>query len=157
MHSRKPADPERMVIKLIIMPWQLRSIADCLNRSFFSKDEKVDYIDAVLCLQSTPSKTPADLVPGARSRYDDFVATHINQTLQIHYTVWSYSYLFGEPRIMLTITRAPSSHGIDGSSGNSNRPCAMNAAIREPYRESKSSPTSPTPKEHEHEQGTYTI
>ncbi|TQB76544.1 hypothetical protein MPDQ_007465 [Monascus purpureus] len=37
--------------------------------SFFSKDEKVDYIDAVLCLQSTPSKTPADLVPGARSRW----------------------------------------------------------------------------------------
>lgn len=79
---------------IIIMPWQLRSIADCLDRSFFSKDEKVDYIDAVLCLQSTPSRTPADLVPGARSRYDDFVATHINQTLQIHYTVWSYSHLF---------------------------------------------------------------
>lgn len=28
-----------------------------------------------------------DLVPGARSRYDDLVATHINQTLTIHATV----------------------------------------------------------------------
>lgn len=45
------------------------------------------YTDAVTCLQSLPAQTPSDLVPGAKSRYDDFVAVHMNQTLTIHYTV----------------------------------------------------------------------
>lgn len=26
------------------------------------------------------------MAPGAKTRFDDFVATHINQTLSIHYT-----------------------------------------------------------------------
>lgn len=52
-----------------------------------SKSERQAYTDAVTCLQRLPSKTPAELVPGAKSRYDDFVATHINQTLKIHGTV----------------------------------------------------------------------
>ena len=33
-----------------------------------------------------PSKNNATAVPGAKSRYDDFVAVHINQTLTIHST-----------------------------------------------------------------------
>lgn len=37
-------------------------------------------------MQKLPARTPRDLVPGVRSRYDDFVATHINQTTTIHYT-----------------------------------------------------------------------
>lgn len=57
-----------------------------ITRSTFSTTQKKAYINAVLCLQSKPSKTPSDLVPGAKTRYDDFVATHINQTLEIHYT-----------------------------------------------------------------------
>ncbi|KAI1763534.1 Di-copper centre-containing protein [Hypoxylon sp. FL1150] len=51
-----------------------------------SQIERKAYTDAVLCLQSLPAKTPASLVPGAKSRYDDFVATHINQTAYIHYS-----------------------------------------------------------------------
>ncbi|KAI0114600.1 Di-copper centre-containing protein [Hypoxylon sp. NC0597] len=51
-----------------------------------SEDERMAYTDAVLCLQSLPANTPTSLVPGARSRYDDFVASHINQTLYIHYS-----------------------------------------------------------------------
>ena len=47
--------------------------------------EKTAYINAVLCLQSKPSLT-GSFVPGAKSRYDDFVAIHINQTLTIHGT-----------------------------------------------------------------------
>lgn len=43
------------------------------------------YVRAVRCLQSKPSIS-GDLAPGARNRYDDFVATHINQTLSIHST-----------------------------------------------------------------------
>jgi tyrosinase len=53
----------------------------------FTRNEKKAYINSVLCLQDLPSQTPNELAPGTMSRYDDFVATHINQTLIIHYTV----------------------------------------------------------------------
>ncbi|KAH7037046.1 uncharacterized protein B0I36DRAFT_313204 [Microdochium trichocladiopsis] len=33
-----------------------------------------------------PSKIPEGVAPGAKSRYDDFVAVHINQTKTIHFT-----------------------------------------------------------------------
>ncbi|KAJ4300006.1 hypothetical protein N0V90_005254 [Kalmusia sp. IMI 367209] len=55
--------------------------------STLSAPEKKAYIAAVQCLNSKPSKTPLSLAPGAKTRYDDFVATHINQTLTIHGTV----------------------------------------------------------------------
>ncbi|KAI5779941.1 hypothetical protein DFH27DRAFT_364301 [Peziza echinospora] len=65
-----------------------------------STSERKAYIDAVLCLQAKPSKSDPVKVPGARSRYDDFVAVHVNQTLSIHgtanflswhrYYTWSY-------------------------------------------------------------------
>lgn len=51
-----------------------------------SKKERKAYTDAVVCLQAKQTKTPASLLPGARSRFDDWVGTHINQTLTIHYT-----------------------------------------------------------------------
>ena len=51
-----------------------------------SKKERKSYTDAVLCLQKKQSKTPASLIPGPRSRFDDWVGTHINQTNNIHYT-----------------------------------------------------------------------
>ncbi|KAH8886663.1 Di-copper centre-containing protein [Thozetella sp. PMI_491] len=60
--------------------------------------ERQDYISAAKCLQSTPAKSPRSLVPGARTRYDDFVATHINQTDWIHNTAnflsWHRYYLW---------------------------------------------------------------
>ncbi|KAH9207630.1 tyrosinase [Leptodontidium sp. 2 PMI_412] len=62
--------------------------------------ERKAYTDAVLCLQSKPARTNQTLVPGAKSRYDDFVWTHIEQTLTIHgtanflswhrYFTWTY-------------------------------------------------------------------
>lgn len=53
----------------------------------FTTVEKKDYINAVLCLQKKPALTPTSLIPGVRTRYDDFVGTHINQTNSIHNTV----------------------------------------------------------------------
>jgi tyrosinase len=50
------------------------------------KKERKDYIKAVKCLFDLPAKT-RDFADGARTRHDDFVAVHINQTLQIHQTV----------------------------------------------------------------------
>ncbi|KAK3325055.1 hypothetical protein B0H66DRAFT_109635 [Apodospora peruviana] len=51
-----------------------------------STSDKKAYITAVKCLQSKPANYPASVAPGAKTRFDDFVATHINQTLSIHYT-----------------------------------------------------------------------
>ncbi|KAK8013273.1 hypothetical protein PG991_009544 [Apiospora marii] len=51
-----------------------------------STTERKSYTDAVLCLQKLPARTPTSLVPGARTRFDDFLASHINQTQTIHYT-----------------------------------------------------------------------
>ncbi|KAF2157468.1 tyrosinase [Myriangium duriaei CBS 260.36] len=63
-----------------------------------SSSQKTAYINAVLCLQSKPSKIQN--APGAKTRYDDFVAVHIQQTLTIHgtgnflswhrYFTWAY-------------------------------------------------------------------
>ncbi|TEA17227.1 Tyrosinase-like protein orsC [Colletotrichum sidae] len=65
-----------------------------------SGSEKKAYTSAVNCLLTKPSKLEADFAPGARNRYDDFVAVHINQTLSIHgtgnfltwhrYFTWAY-------------------------------------------------------------------
>ncbi|KAK4247294.1 tyrosinase-like protein [Corynascus novoguineensis] len=51
-----------------------------------SEDERLAYVNAVKCLQNKPPRTPATVAPGARSRFDDFVVTHIQQTLDIHYS-----------------------------------------------------------------------
>lgn len=50
------------------------------------KKERKEYIKAVKCLFDLPSVS-RDFAEGARTRHDDFVATHINQTRQIHQTV----------------------------------------------------------------------
>lgn len=65
-----------------------------------SKADRKAYTDAVVCLQSKTAKTPSSIIPGAKSRFDDWVGTHINQTMTIHYTgtflgwhryfVWQY-------------------------------------------------------------------
>ena len=61
--------------------------ASNIARSTLSATEKKEYISAVQCLSKLPAKTPAALAAGAKNRYDDFVATHVNQTLSIHGTV----------------------------------------------------------------------
>ncbi|KAF2032838.1 Di-copper centre-containing protein [Setomelanomma holmii] len=68
--------------------------------STLSAQERIDYTSAVNCLAKLPAKTPAGIAAGAKNRYDDFVASHINQTLSIHgtgnflswhrYFTWAY-------------------------------------------------------------------
>jgi tyrosinase len=48
--------------------------------------ERKAYTAAVTCLTKAPSKLSASQYPGAKSRYDDFVAIHIKNTLSIHGT-----------------------------------------------------------------------
>lgn len=52
-----------------------------------SSEERIAYTDALNCLMDKPAKTPSDVAAGAKTRYDDFIVTHINQTLSIHSTV----------------------------------------------------------------------
>jgi len=92
-----------------------------------SDDEKIAYTDAVKCLMNKPSIS-GSAIPGAKSRFDDFVGVHINQTLSIHATVKGLSY----PRILhsLTFSRATSCHGIATSLGPGNMHCAKSAAMK---------------------------
>ena len=64
-------------------------VADICCRRALSKNDRKAYTEAVLCLQSLPPRSSPSDVPGARSRFDDFVAVHINQTGIIHHTVSS--------------------------------------------------------------------
>ncbi|PVH67724.1 putative tyrosinase, partial [Cadophora sp. DSE1049] len=64
----------------------LRNLSVRKEWGTLSTTERVAYTNAVLCLQNKTASTPTSLIPGVRTRYDDFVGTHINQTLRIHYT-----------------------------------------------------------------------
>lgn len=70
------------------------------RRSDLSIPEREDYIKAVLCLQKKPAKVPSNIAPGAKSRFDDFVAFHMTQAMMLHdtthlfashrYFIWAY-------------------------------------------------------------------
>ncbi|KAJ0109609.1 hypothetical protein J7T55_014171 [Diaporthe amygdali] len=68
------------------------------GRSDLGLSEREDYINAVLCLQSLPSRHDSAKVPGAKSRFDDFVAVHIEMTFSVHGTAsflgWHRVYLW---------------------------------------------------------------
>ncbi|KAK5659246.1 hypothetical protein OQA88_1338 [Cercophora sp. LCS_1] len=49
-----------------------------------SKPERRSYIVAVKCLQAKPSLLDPISFPGAKSLFDDFVAIHLMQTMNIH-------------------------------------------------------------------------
>jgi hypothetical protein len=57
------------------------------TRGDISATEKKAYIAAMLCIMQKPSKLDPTKFPGAKSRYDDFVVVHMNQTMTIHGTV----------------------------------------------------------------------
>lgn len=46
--------------------------------------EREAYTSAVKCLQKLPTRSDKHKVPGARSRFDDFMATHITMTPYVH-------------------------------------------------------------------------
>ena len=52
-----------------------RSSSADVYRSALTRPERKNYIDAVKCLSKKPALTPASVSAGARSRFDDFVAT----------------------------------------------------------------------------------
>ncbi|KAK3383479.1 hypothetical protein B0T24DRAFT_688013 [Lasiosphaeria ovina] len=72
----------------------------------FTTADKKSYIAAMLCIMSKPSKLDQKKYPGAKTRYDDFVAVHMNQTLSIHNTgnflSWHRYYLWSFHRVLKT-------------------------------------------------------
>lgn len=68
------------------------------NYSHLSPAAQKHYTSSILCLQSLPARTPSNISNGTKSRYDDFIATHIQQTLTIHYTAsflsWHRYYIY---------------------------------------------------------------
>lgn len=118
-------------------------------------EERTAYTSALNCLMNLPAKTPSSLAAGAKTRYDDWVVTHINQTLTIHSTVSirptiSFFLLLFSPTASPSPIKAPtqittriiylkmscrqtSSAGTGGSFGRWNRACAMSATTPAPF------------------------
>lgn len=83
-------------------------------RRHLSKQEKSAYINAVKCLQAKPAITPTSIAPGVVSRYEDFVTTHILQTLSIHFVVSIIDMYYKIQNLALLLgRRVISYHGID--------------------------------------------
>ncbi|KAL8951513.1 MAG: hypothetical protein Q9222_002516 [Ikaeria aurantiellina] len=57
-----------------------------------SKRERREYIQAVQCIRQKPARSSNTTVPGARTRYDDWLATHIINTLQVHFSGLFFQY-----------------------------------------------------------------
>ncbi|KAL5324833.1 hypothetical protein ACEPPN_005952 [Leptodophora sp. 'Broadleaf-Isolate-01'] len=64
----------------------LRDVVIRRDWDHLSPTDRTSYTNSVLCLMGKPSLLNQTLYPGAKTRYDDFVAVHINQTLSIHGT-----------------------------------------------------------------------
>lgn len=99
-----------------------------------SGDEMIAYTSALNCLMQLAAKTPSELAPGAKTRYDDWVTAHINQTLVIHGTVRTND---GIPTQKKKIANSSSdrqifSAGTVYSPGRWSRACATSAIIPAP-------------------------
>lgn len=102
-----------------------------------SHRERRSYIDSILCLQRLPPQTPSAVAAGAKTRYDDFLATHINQTWQIHRTVSvAYQNDIRNELLRLINFRARFWRGIGISSTHSKRLFVMNVATAVTCRKS---------------------
>lgn len=53
--------------------------------STLSRPDRLSYISAIYCLANRTALTPLTLMPGARTRYDDFISTHILQAPFVHF------------------------------------------------------------------------
>lgn len=98
------------------------------SRSALSKHEKLNYIDAVKCLHAKPALTPSAIAGGAKSRFDDFIVTHVKQTKWVHGTVRLARLCV--VLCKLTSGRPTSSLGTVTISGPTSSSCVTNAATR---------------------------
>ena len=82
----------------------LKNVAVRREWSMLTKPERRNYIDAIKCLHSKPALTPASVASGARSRFDDFVVTHVLQTYSVHATAnflsWHRYYIYAYEQLL---------------------------------------------------------
>lgn len=72
------------------------SATDCsraCDRRKLNTTEKADYIRAVKCLHEKLPAITTDTVPGASTRFEDFIGVHKLQTPNIHFVVFVTSLL----------------------------------------------------------------
>lgn len=64
---------------------------DVATRGTLSPQSRIDYTNAVQCLQQKAAISSKSTVPGARSHFDDFSAAHIQQAPYVHFSVCIFS------------------------------------------------------------------
>ncbi|CAG9945977.1 unnamed protein product [Clonostachys rosea f. rosea IK726] len=62
------------------------------NRRTLSVQNRLKYLDALKCLMKKPPQSSENDIPGARSRYDDFLGTHIINADNVHFVGVFYPY-----------------------------------------------------------------
>lgn len=72
------------------------------HRRKLTTAEKADYIRAVKCLHEQLPAITTETVPGAVSRFDDFIGVHKLQTPYIHFVVRASMMIFSEFQITFT-------------------------------------------------------
>lgn len=98
-------------------------------RNALSLTERIAYTDAVLCLKSKDPLTPPSVSPGTLSRFDDFQATHVNQSSWVH---WSVSTSFRNLMHPTDFHRFTSCHGTATSCIHMRRLSVTSAATLAP-------------------------
>lgn len=102
--SKRDSEACSLANTAIRQDWYVDSVKNLhlltLPREHMSKPDRKAYIEAVQCLRTLPSKSDTLWAPAAKTRFDDFVAIHVNQTMYIHgnglfltwhrYFVWAY-------------------------------------------------------------------
>lgn len=63
-----------------------------------SNEDRKSFTDAIMCLKQVPTTVDGAAYPGVKSRYDEYVATHIDMTMNIHVTAdflaWHRNYIW---------------------------------------------------------------
>lgn len=100
-----------------------------------NKPERKSYIAAVKCLRTKPSLLDPVAFPGSKSLFDDFVAIHLVQTLNIHLSVsFSFTSTLSTSHAIAPNThlskRQPSSPGTDTSHTPTRKGFATTVAIQ---------------------------
>jgi hypothetical protein len=107
MHTEECIRSTRVVCTHSIFAPEVHSVNMCIFRSMLTKPERRNYIDAIKCLHSKPALTPASVASGARSRFDDFVVTHVLQTYSVHATVGFKRGIPGRGKLRSLLYRRP--------------------------------------------------
>lgn len=79
MHKQEHEDEKGMVRENLWAQQHLLCLLISWDRRTLANSDKLSYINAVKCLMGKPPQL-ASVFPGSKSRYDDFVALHINST-----------------------------------------------------------------------------